>query len=103
MTKLSIGIPVYNVEKYLSRCIESILNKSSYENYEIIVVENNSTSKEIFDYYESISKHPQVKVVTFEGAFNYSKINNFGVQNSDGELILLLNKSCLFCAFDKAS
>ena len=89
--KVSIIIPNKDHVEDLTRCIESILNKSSYDNYEIIVVENNSTTKEIFDYYDSISKHPQVKVVTYKGEFNYSAINNFGASFATGEQILLLN------------
>jgi len=75
----------------LRRCIESILEKTSYDNYEIIVVENNSESKEIFEYYDSISKHPNIKVVKYEGKFNYSKVNNFGAGFATGEHIILLN------------
>lgn len=75
----------------LRRCIESILEKTSYENYEIIVVENNSTSKEIFDYYDAIQKHPNISVVKFQGEFNYSAVNNLGVKSAKGEHIILLN------------
>lgn len=75
----------------LSRCVESIINKSTYENYEIIIVENNSETSQIKEYYKEISKHPKVKVVTYEGAFNYSKINNFGVSFANGEYVILLN------------
>lgn len=75
----------------LSRCISSILDKSSYENYEIIVVENNSETKAIQEYYQEIQKHPKVKIVTYEGEFNYSKINNAGVSQARGDYILLLN------------
>lgn len=88
---VSIIIPNKDHIDDLRRCIESILNRSSYDNYEIIVVENNSTSSEIFDYYESIKKHPQITVVTYEGEFNYSKINNLGVTFAKGEHIILLN------------
>lgn len=89
--KVSIIIPNKDHVEDLTRCIESILNKSSYDNFEIIVVENNSTSKEIFDYYDSIAKHPQVKVVTYKGDFNYSAVNNYGASFATGEHILLLN------------
>lgn len=88
-----ISIVIANKDHYedLSRCITSILEKSTYENYEIIVVENNSTTQEIRDYYEEIGKHPAIRVVTYEGEFNYSRINNFGVQYATGEFVLLLN------------
>lgn len=88
---VSIVIPNKDHVDDLRRCIESIMDKSSYENYEIIVVENNSTTKEIFEYYDSISLHPKVSVVKYEGEFNYSAINNLGVSKAKGEHIILLN------------
>lgn len=88
-----VSIVIANKDHYedLSRCITSILDKTTYENYEIIVVENNSTTQEIKDYYEEIKRHPQIRVVTYQGEFNYSRINNFGVSFAEGEFILLLN------------
>lgn len=50
----------------LRRCISSIVEKSTWENYEIIVVENNSETKEIFSYYDELQNNPQIRVVTFE-------------------------------------
>lgn len=75
----------------LKRCVTSIFEKSTYENIEIIVVENNSTEKETFDYYEELKENDKIRVITFEGAFNYSAVNNLGVANAKGEYILLLN------------
>ncbi len=77
----------------LKRCITSVIEKSTYENYEIIVVENHSTTQEIFDYYKELQKDSNVKVVTYqqEGDFNYSAVNNFGVSHATGDYILLLN------------
>ena len=91
--KISIIIANKDHTEDLQRCITSVIGKSTYENYEIIVVENNSETKEIFEYYEKLKEYPNVKVVTYpvgEG-FNYSKVNNFGVRSSDGDYILLLN------------
>ena len=88
---ISIIIPNKDHLEDLSRCVESIINDSTYPNYEIIIVENNSETKEIRDYYEEIGKHPQVSVVEYKGAFNYSKINNFGAGFAKGEFLLLLN------------
>lgn len=89
--KVSIIIPNKDHYEDLSRCITSILDRSTYENYEIIVVENNSSTQKIQDYYEEIRKHPKIRVVTYEGAFNYSRINNFGASFADGKFLLLLN------------
>lgn len=91
--KISIVISNKDHMADLERCITSILEKSTYENYEIIVVENNSETKEIFDYYDKLKEYPNVKVVTYrgEGGFNYSKVNNFGAKEAKGDYILLLN------------
>ena len=89
--KISIVIPNKDHVEDLKRCINSIEEKSTYDNYEIIVVENNSETKEIKDYYELLKDDPKVKVVTYTGSFNYSAINNFGVKQTTGEYILLLN------------
>lgn len=75
----------------LKRCITSILERSTYENYEIIVVENGSSSSEIFDYYEELKEEPRVKLVIFEGDFNYSAVNNLGASQAKGEYLLFLN------------
>ena len=75
----------------LKRAVTSILEKSTYDNYEIIIVENNSGSQEIFAYYDSLREYDNVKVVRYEGKFNYSAGNNFGVSHAKGDYILLLN------------
>ena len=89
--RISIVIPNKDHVEDLKRCISSIEEKSTYDNYEIVVVENNSETKEIKDYYELLKDDPRVKVVTYTGPFNYSAINNFGVKETTGEYILLLN------------
>ena len=91
--KISIVIANKDHLEDLKRCITSIREKSTYENYEIIVVENGSETKEIFDYYDKLKDDPQIKVVTYteKGSFNYSKVNNFGVKEASGDYILLLN------------
>ena len=83
---VSIIIPNKDHVDDLSRCVESIINLSTYDNYEIVIVENNSETAEI-----RTSRHPRVQVVEYKGDFNYSKINNFGVQYAKGEYLLLLN------------
>ncbi|MFQ6862723.1 MAG: glycosyltransferase family 2 protein [Beduini sp.] len=89
---VSIIIPNKDHEKILKTCIDSLYNNNSYTNFEIIIVENNSTTKEIFEYYEILkSKHSNIKIVTYTGDFNYSAINNFGVKSAQGEFLLFLN------------
>lgn len=75
----------------LKKCLDSVREKSTYQNWEIIVIENNSTEQATFDYYEEIQKDNRIRVVTWPGEFNFSAINNFGAQYAGGEYILLLN------------
>ncbi len=89
--KVSIVIPNKEHLEDLTRCITSILERSTYDNYEIIVVENNSVSEEIAAYYNKIQENPAVRVISYKGEFNYSKINNLGVSKAEGEYVLLLN------------
>lgn len=89
--KVSIVIPNKDHPEDLTRCISSILERTTYDNYEIIVVENNSVSEEIFAYYKKIQENPAIRVITYEGGFNYAKINNLGVSRANGEYVLLLN------------
>lgn len=88
---ISILIPNKDHVGDLKRCIESITNKSTYENYEIIVIENNSEKDETFEYYELIKAHEKINVITYEGDFNYSKINNYAAKAAKGEYLVLLN------------
>lgn len=89
--KISILIPNKDHVEDLRRCITSIVEKSTWENYEILVAENNSVTKEIFSYYEELQNNPRIRVLTYEGDFNYSKVNNFAAREAEGEYLLLLN------------
>ena len=89
--KISIIIPNKDHKKDLKRCIKSIL-KSTYKNYEIIIVENNSKEKSIFKYYKKLEKNPNIKIEKYEmSIFNYSKLNNFGASKASGEYFVFLN------------
>lgn len=88
---VSIIIPSKDHIKDLKKCIASIM-KSTYENFEIIVVENNSEDEKTFEYYETLKENKKVKVVKYEEkGFNYSRLNNFGVSKANGEIFLFLN------------
>lgn len=89
--KISILIPNKDHVTDLKRCIDSIKSRSTYANYEIIVIENNSTDDLTFQYYETLKGDASIQVVTYEGPFNYSKINNFGARHANGKYLLLLN------------
>ncbi len=89
--KISILIPNKDHIEDLRRCITSIQERSTYENYEIIVIENNSAEQATFDYYKTLEGQEKITVVTYEGDFNYSRINNYGAGFATGEYLLLLN------------
>lgn len=89
---ISIIIPNKDHIDDLKRCMDSIEKHSTYRNFEFIIVENNSEDPETFAYYQQLeATNPRVHVVYWKGIFNYSAINNFGVQYAQGEYLLLLN------------
>ncbi len=98
--KVSIVIPNKDHLEDLQRCITSIIEKSTYDNYEILVVENNSTTKEIFEYYKKLQENPLIKVLNYKGEFNYSRINNLAITRASGEYILLLNNDTQVITLD---
>lgn len=89
--KVSIVIPNKDHLEDLKRCVTSIIERSTYDHYEIIIVENNSEKKEIFDYYKELEDNNKITIVTYEKAFNYSAVNNLGVKYATGDYIVLLN------------
>ena len=89
---ISIIIPNKDHIEDLKRCMDSIDQKSSYKNYEYIIVENNSTDEKTFQYYKDLeAENPKAHVVYWDKEFNYSAINNYGATFAKGEYILLLN------------
>lgn len=88
---VSILIPNKDHVDELKRCLKSIEERSTYENYEIIIIENNSEERGTFEYYDALQKNPKIKVVTWEREFNYSAINNYGASFAKGEYLLMLN------------
>lgn len=88
---VSIVIPNYNHKDDLSKCLESIWEKTTYTNYEIIIVENNSTDREIFSYYDELEAEKKARVLRWPGIFNYAAINNWAVREAKGKYLLFLN------------
>nr|WP_303021448.1 glycosyltransferase family 2 protein [uncultured Blautia sp.] len=88
---VSIIIPNKDEKETLKACIDSIREKTEYPNYEIIIVENNSTTDEIFQYYKELSQDPRIRLLRWKKEFNYSAINNYGVRHANGEYLLFLN------------
>lgn len=86
---VSIMIPNKDHIEDLKKCLDSIAHQS-YRNFEILIVENNSTEEGTFDYYREIESE-QIRILYYEGEFNFSGINNFGASHARGEYLLLLN------------
>ncbi|NJD54181.1 MAG: glycosyltransferase family 2 protein [Candidatus Methanoperedens sp.] len=88
---VSVIIPTKNKLKTLKKCIESIRKKTTYKNYEIIIIDNYSNDSRTLRYLESISGSPGITVLKYDQPFNFSAINNFAAQRSNGEYLLFLN------------
>ena len=91
--KVSILIPNKDNSKLLKDAINSIIENTTYNNYEIVVIENGSTEKETLKYYDELKDKPKVKILRIDenGEFNYSRLINLGVKNIDGDFVLQLN------------
>ena len=87
----SIIIPTFNGYDILKKCIDSIIKKTLYKNYEIIIVNNNSSDKKTIEYLESINASNNIKVIDYNKLFNYSAINNFAVKSAKGDVLVLLD------------
>jgi GT2 family glycosyltransferase len=87
---VSVIIPNKDHPEMLRRCVDS-LAKSSYANYELIVVENGSQKPETHAYYHEIQKQPHIRVIEWTKPFNYAAVNNFAARQANGELFLFLN------------
>lgn len=90
---VSIIIPSKDCSSALMTCVSSIFDKTTYDNFEIVIVENNSVEEQTFACYETLtSKHPGVvRVVEWHDEFNFSKVVNYGAMHAHGEYLLLLN------------
>jgi GT2 family glycosyltransferase len=87
---VSIIIPTQDQVDVLDRCLESIA-RSTYTNYEVLLIENQSRQAETFDYYRTLEGRRDVRLVPWNQRFNYSKLNNFAASQARGEVLLLLN------------
>ena len=88
---VSLIIPTKNAKGLVKACIESILEKTIYQNFEILLIDNGSDEQESLDYFRELAIHPKIRVLPYPGAFNYSAINNFGVKHAKGEIVGLVN------------
>jgi GT2 family glycosyltransferase len=89
---ISVLIPNKDQIGMLERCLQAICERTEYPNYEVLVIENNSTEAETFSYYKALSKrYERVRLLSWKGGFHYSAINNFAVEEAKGEYVILLN------------
>ena len=88
---VSLIIPTRNSLNLLKQCVDSILDKTTYENYEIIIVDNNSEDVKTLEYLAGLIKDKRIRVLRDERTFNFSALNNSAVQQANGEFIGLIN------------
>ncbi len=90
---VSILVPTKDQQPLLSRCLEAIIEKTSYKNYEILVIDNGSSDPEAVQYIEGLEGLglPQLRVIRYPQEFNYSAMNNLAAKEAKGEYLLLLN------------
>lgn len=89
--KVSIIIPNKNHCEDLKRCIRSIKRLTTYSNYEIVIVDNQSNEEDLVEFYDQLRCDDRTNIVSFDKEFNYSEANNFGVRYATGEYYILLN------------
>ncbi|MCS7231527.1 MAG: glycosyltransferase family 2 protein [Elusimicrobiota bacterium] len=88
---VSIIIPTKDKVSLLSKCLHTIFTKTTYKNYEIILIDNNSSKDETFRFYTSLEKMSLVKIVFDKGDFNFSRLINTGVKKAKGDYLCFLN------------
>jgi len=89
---VTLLIPTRDGYDILSKCVQSILDKTIYKNYEIIILDNQTSDSKTLEYFKFlIANHPTIKIVKYDKPFNYSAINNFGAEHAKGKLIGLVN------------
>jgi GT2 family glycosyltransferase len=89
---VSLIIPTKNAKSLVQTCINSIVSKTTYAHYEILLIDNNSDDLEALEYFESLQKsQSNIRVLKYPYLFNYSAINNFAVKHAKGEIIGLIN------------
>lgn len=89
--KVSVIIPTKDHPELLQNCVESILQKTNYPNYEILVLDNNSEEEKTFQLFKTLAQNERISVIPAKFDFNWSKLNNFGMQHATGDVFIFLN------------
>lgn len=88
---VSVIIPTRDRVEHLRQCVTSICQKTSFPEYEIIIVDNRSVEKETLEYFSSLGKDRRIKIIKYDGDFNFSAINNFAATGAVGDFLVFLN------------
>jgi predicted HAD superfamily hydrolase/GT2 family glycosyltransferase len=88
---ITVIIPFKDKSDYLQKCVESIIKKTDYSNYEIMLVNNESTEQKTTAYLKSLTDNKKIKIIDYNYIFNYSALNNYAVDRSGGEYVVFLN------------
>lgn len=88
---VSLLIPTRNGLKFLQRCVDSILEKTTYPNYEVLIIDNGSDDPATLEYFKTVTAKKSVRVIPYDAPFNYSAINNFAAKAARGPILGLLN------------
>ena len=91
LPKISIIIPSKDKLSLLQPCLNSIFDKTTYSNYEVLLINNHSQKSQTIKYLRSLKSNPKVKIFSYNHPFNYSSVNNFAVQKCSGDYLLFLN------------
>lgn len=91
LPKVTLIIPTRDRVDILKNCVDGILNNTDYENFELIIVDNDSVEQSTFKYFERIKSDKRVTILNIKGEFNYAKLNNLAVNISKGDYIVFMN------------
>lgn len=89
--RVSLIVPTRDKVELLRTCISSILTKTEYPDYEVVIVDNQSSKSETLEYFAELGSEPRVRVLRYDEPFNYSAINNYAAARATGQLLGLLN------------
>jgi len=88
---VTIIIPTRDKYSLLSTCIDSILKNTDYKNYEILILDNESSEPDVLEYFDLLKQSDNIRIVAYHHPFNFSAINNFGVKEAKGDVVAFLN------------
>lgn len=97
---VSILIPTRDRVDLLRACLASVLEKTTYPRFEIVIVDNQSKEKETLAYFSSLKHDDRVRIISYDAPFNYSDINNFAVRMAEGQVLCLLNNDITVISVD---